>query len=175
MASKRIAVLAVTAALIGCLGLAACGGTQESSSSAATQTSTETTTQTTTETTTDTTTDTSTTSTTTSEQTDTDATPESSTTTQTTTNTEAAATDSAASETPTTTTDSYIGEEAAKTAALSHAGVAQADAMGLQAELDLDDGAAHYDVEFTAGGVEYDYSIDAVTGNVLHYESEVDD
>jgi len=72
-------------------------------------------------------------------------------------------------------TDSYIGEEAAKEAALTHAGLTAADVTGLRAELDLDDATVHYDVDFQAGNTEYDYDIDATTGAVLFYESEIDD
>ena len=72
-------------------------------------------------------------------------------------------------------TDSYIGDEAAKQAALSHAGVAATDATMVKCELDLDDPTIHYDVEFKAGGMEYDYDIDPVTGAVISFKSEVDD
>ena len=60
-------------------------------------------------------------------------------------------------------------------AALKDAGVAEADATELKAELDPDDAVVHYDVEFKAGGMEYDYEIDAATGEVLKGESEADD
>lgn len=73
------------------------------------------------------------------------------------------------------TTEAYITNAEAEAAALAHAGVAQADATVLTSELDLDDGVAHYDVDLKVGNMEYDYTIDAVTGNVLAYESEIDD
>ena len=44
----------------------------------------------------------------------------------------------------------------------------------MTAELDYD-APIHYDVDFKAGGLEYDYDIDAVTGEVLKSKSEVDD
>lgn len=69
----------------------------------------------------------------------------------------------------------YIGEDAAKTAALAHAGVSEADCTEMKVKLDTDDNPVHYDVEFKAGGMEYDYDIDPVTGDVLKYSSEVDD
>ena len=75
----------------------------------------------------------------------------------------------------TTAADSYISVEDAKAAALEHAGVAAADVTDLEVELDLDDAIDHYDVDFKAGGMEYDYDIDAATGDVLSYKSEVDD
>ena len=66
----------------------------------------------------------------------------------------------------------YIGMEAAQQAALTHAGVSAADATFLEAEYDWDDGRMVYEVEFRAGGREYEYEIDALTGQVVKYESE---
>ena len=42
-------------------------------------------------------------------------------------------------------------------------------------ELDTDDGVTYYEIEFTAGGVEYEYDIDANTGEIISSESEEDD
>ena len=64
------------------------------------------------------------------------------------------------------------GEEVAKAAALAHAGVKEADAVGLVVEQDWEDGAQIYDVSFYAGGLEYDYEVDAATGAVLKMEQE---
>jgi len=72
-------------------------------------------------------------------------------------------------------TDNYIGNEEAKRIALAHAGVNEADVYDLDAELDFDDAVVHYDVDFKAGGMEYDYDIDAVTGEILYFNSEYDD
>ena len=66
----------------------------------------------------------------------------------------------------------YIGLEAAQQVALAHAGVSAADAAFLEAEYDWDDGRMVYEVEFRAGGVEYEYEIDALTGEVVKYERE---
>lgn len=74
-----------------------------------------------------------------------------------------------------TTQKSYIGEDAAKAAALEHAGLSQADVTELKAELDTDDAVVHYEVDFKSGGKEYDYDIDATTGDVLNSSSETDD
>lgn len=69
----------------------------------------------------------------------------------------------------------FIGEEAAKAAALTHAGIAESDAAGLHVELDWDDrGYQVYKVEFTSGGKEYGYDIDAVTGAVRKAEQAWD-
>lgn len=69
----------------------------------------------------------------------------------------------------------YIGDAAAKQAALAHAGFSEADVFDLECELDLDDGVAHYDVDFKSGNMEYEYDIDATTGAVIKSKSEVDD
>lgn len=69
----------------------------------------------------------------------------------------------------------YIGEEAAKKAALSHAGFDESAVTDLKVELDTDDGTVHYDVDFKQGGMEYDYDINATTGEIMKSKSEVDD
>lgn len=61
----------------------------------------------------------------------------------------------------------YIGVEDAKAAALSAAQVDSADAQFSVAELWDHDGEQYYEVDFTAGGQEYHYAIDAVTGMVI--------
>ena len=66
----------------------------------------------------------------------------------------------------------YIGSDMAAQAAFDHAGVTQADVMGLEVEFDHDDGIMVYDVEFYAGGSEYEYEIDASTGAIVEYSSE---
>lgn len=66
----------------------------------------------------------------------------------------------------------FIGEDAAKSAALSHAGISAADAGYIECELDEDDGRWVYEIEFRAGGVEYDYEISAGDGTVLKAERE---
>ena len=76
---------------------------------------------------------------------------------------------------PTANAGEYIGEDAAMDVALKDAGFAAADVTELEAELDLDGAVVHYDVEFKQGGMEYDYDIDAVTGEILEAHSEADD
>lgn len=72
----------------------------------------------------------------------------------------------------TTVSGDYIGEAAAKTAALSHAGVSEADVCWLQADFDRDDGAYVYELEFAANGLKYDYSVNALTGEIVKFEQE---
>ena len=61
----------------------------------------------------------------------------------------------------------YITPEEAKAIALQDAGLKEADVRDLEVELDQDDGAVHYDVDFEKGEKDYDYDIDAVTGEIL--------
>ncbi|MGM9522619.1 MAG: PepSY domain-containing protein [Oscillospiraceae bacterium] len=63
----------------------------------------------------------------------------------------------------------------AKTAALSHAGVSAGEAVFTKEKLDYENGVMVYDLEFYAAGYEYDYEIDAVTGDVLEHDCEKDD
>ncbi len=69
----------------------------------------------------------------------------------------------------------YIGTEKAKGIALEHAGVTAAAATGLRAEMDYENGTMVYEVEFKAGGYEYDYEVNATSGAIVHSERELDD
>ena len=167
LSEKKIMALLATAVLAGTLALAGCGGTQAASSSAASSSAaapaasasasasasaaaTKSA----------------------SAAASTAAAPSASTAAAPSASAAAAPSASAASSTP---TSSYIGDDAAVTAALSHAGVSEADVVGLKVELDLDDAVVHYDIEFKVGNMEYDYDIDATTGAVLSHHSEIDD
>ena len=68
----------------------------------------------------------------------------------------------------------YIGQEKAKTIALNHAGVSASDASFVKVELDYDDGRAEYEVEFWSGNKEYDYDIDALTGEIRSYDYDIE-
>ena len=61
----------------------------------------------------------------------------------------------------------FIGVEDAKAAALSAAQIDDADAEFTVAELWDHDGEPYYEMDFTAGGQDYHYAIDAVTGTVI--------
>lgn len=69
---------------------------------------------------------------------------------------------------------SYIGETAAQKTAIAHAGVSSSDVRGYKCELDREDGRMVYEIEFEAGGYEYEYEIDAATGAVLKSEKDRD-
>lgn len=59
--------------------------------------------------------------------------------------------------------------------ALKHAGVQEKDTSRQEIELDYENGKQVYEVGFHVGKMEYDYDIDASTGDVLKYEIEQDD
>lgn len=71
-----------------------------------------------------------------------------------------------------TGTDGYIGEARAWEIAYAHAGVTADSAARPQWKLDSDDGVSVYELEFYSGGYEYDYEINAVSGEVVKYERE---
>ena len=72
------------------------------------------------------------------------------------------------------TSSTDIGAEKAKSIALNHAGVSASQTSEMKAEQDWDDGVLEYEVEFKAGGVEYEYTIHGGTGQILKYESDRD-
>lgn len=65
-----------------------------------------------------------------------------------------------------------IGEEAALETAIKEAGIKASDVTNSYVELESDDGITKYEVEFYAGNTEYNFEIDAESGNVLSYEKE---
>ena len=67
-----------------------------------------------------------------------------------------------------------IGEDQALKIALEDAGFAESDVTLTNVHLDMDDGRTEYDVEFHKDNVEYDYSIDAYSGDILEKSSETD-
>lgn len=71
--------------------------------------------------------------------------------------------------------DGQIDEESAKQIALAHAGLRAEDVTFRKAKLDRDDGRMEYEIEFVAGGMEYEYDIDAATGRILKFDADRDD
>lgn len=63
---------------------------------------------------------------------------------------------------------SYIGAAAAKEAALEAAGITADQASSVTADLDTDDGRDYYEIEIVINGEDYEYDIDAQTGEVLY-------
>lgn len=70
----------------------------------------------------------------------------------------------------TTTANNYIGVEKAREIVLNHAGLTSNDVRFSKVELDVDYHIATYEIEFYHNYYEYDYEIDAVTGEILKYE-----
>ncbi len=71
-------------------------------------------------------------------------------------------------------TETYIGEEEAKAIALAHAGMNESDISHMLCKLDYDDGIAEYEVEFWDGTTEYDYEINAVSGEIIGYDYDME-
>ncbi len=68
-----------------------------------------------------------------------------------------------------------VDVEQAKNIAVSHAGFSESEVTFSKEELDYDDGKAVYEIVFYNGQTEYEYEVDAVTGDILEYESELMD
>lgn len=68
-----------------------------------------------------------------------------------------------------------ITEADAKRIALEHAKVGESELVDFQIELDRDDGSPDYEIEFRVGRTEYEYEIDASTGDILDFEIDKDD
>lgn len=70
---------------------------------------------------------------------------------------------------------SLISEEEAKAIALKDAGVSENEVTKIRVKLDDDDGIQEYEVEFYVGNKEYDYDINASTGEILKKDMEIED
>ena len=68
----------------------------------------------------------------------------------------------------------YISEEDAKAIALKHAELTEAQVTFIKAHLDRDDGRDVYDIEFYHGNTEYDYEIDALTGDIREFDRDIE-
>lgn len=66
----------------------------------------------------------------------------------------------------------YIGAEAARQIAITHATVDEANVTKYESELDFEKGVMVYDIEFDCEGFEYDYDINAETGEVIKSDKE---
>jgi uncharacterized membrane protein YkoI len=73
-------------------------------------------------------------------------------------------------------TATYISVDQAKQTALDHAGFTADQVRFSSAKLDNDNNEKpEYEIEFYVGKMEYDYDIDAVTGEILDFSKEYDD
>lgn len=77
---------------------------------------------------------------------------------------------------PTTGSDgeTYIGRAKAKAIALADAGLAESGVTFIRVDMDRDDGRWVYEVEFYYGSKEYDYDIDALTGDIRSRDYDVE-
>lgn len=67
-----------------------------------------------------------------------------------------------------------VTKDEAKQAAIKDAGFKESEVSGVRVELDREDGAAKYEVDFYKDGVEYNYDIDAQTGQILSKDADHD-
>lgn len=68
----------------------------------------------------------------------------------------------------------YIGKDKALNIALAKAGLKKSQISGCEVEFECDDGNITYDIEFYCGSTEYEFEIDATTGNIIEYETDGD-
>ena len=66
----------------------------------------------------------------------------------------------------------YIGKDKALNIALAKAGLKKSQISGCEVEFECDDGNITYDIEFYCGSAEYEFEIDATTGNIIEYGYE---
>ncbi len=80
-------------------------------------------------------------------------------------------------ETPTPATTpavTILTAQQAETVALTHADINPEDALMERTELERERDVLYYDIEFRVGDYEYDYAIEAITGQVLRWKREYD-
>ena len=70
--------------------------------------------------------------------------------------------------------NTYIGAKRALEIALEDAGLEAREIIDQEAEFERTRYDAWYEVEFEKHGMEYDYSIDALTGDILHKSEKPD-
>ena len=70
----------------------------------------------------------------------------------------------------------YINVDQARRIALEHAGFTENEVRFTKAMFENDDeDGVEFEIEFYVGNVEYDYDINALTGEILDFSREVDD
>lgn len=84
-------------------------------------------------------------------------------------------TDSQDAQTDLSDAGSYIGIDRAKAIALEHAGFTEDEISFSKAKLENDDGYTFYEVEFYKDRMEYEYKINAATGEIMEYDMDRDD
>lgn len=66
-----------------------------------------------------------------------------------------------------------ISADEAYAAALKYAKKKSSDVRLKKNKLDMDDGILKYEIEFIENGIEYEFDIDAQTGQILKYEKDL--
>ncbi len=69
--------------------------------------------------------------------------------------------------------NSGITAEKAKRIALTHAGATEDTVQRFVSKLDNEDGRQVYEIEFDFNGFEFDYEIDAKSGEILKFDKEL--
>ena len=72
-------------------------------------------------------------------------------------------------------TKKQISVDEAKQIALAHANLTQKDVTFVKTKLDNEDNRIVYKIEFVISNIEYDYEIDAVSGEIISSDSDVED
>ncbi len=70
--------------------------------------------------------------------------------------------------------NTVIGAEAAENIALEHAGASRESAALLKSRLVIENGREVYDIEFFADSKEFDYEIDAHSGEIISFDAETE-
>ena len=71
-----------------------------------------------------------------------------------------------------TTAAQTLTREEAESIALESAELTAEEITGLHSEYDIDDGVPEWEIDFYSGGWEYDYTIHAENGTILHSERD---
>lgn len=72
-------------------------------------------------------------------------------------------------------TKKQISVDEAKQIAMAHVNLAQKDVTFVKTKLDNEDNRIVYKIEFVISNIEYDYEIDAVSGEIISSDSDVED
>ena len=74
-----------------------------------------------------------------------------------------------------TTSEAKISKEKAKEIALRHANVNEDKVSDFEIDLDTENGALVYEISFDSNGKEYDYDVNATTGDITDSKHEIID
>ncbi len=74
-----------------------------------------------------------------------------------------------------TTSQAKISKEKAKEIALEHAGVTEGNITDYEIDLDNENGVLVYEISFESNGKEYDYDVNANTGEIKNSKNELID